>query len=51
MSDIYSLLFTATEAGPLLGIAPATITKWHQRGKIVSAGKRGNAHLYLCGAT
>lgn len=49
MLDHHALLFTAVEAGPLLGVAPATITKWAARGHLHSAGMKGAAHTYLWG--
>lgn len=49
MGDHTDELFTAAEAGPMLGVKPATITKWASRGRLESAGRRGRADLFRWG--
>lgn len=40
MGDARDVLFTAREAGPLLGRDPETIRTWFKRGRITSHGFR-----------
>jgi DNA-binding transcriptional MerR regulator len=49
MDHAKEVLFTATEAAELLGVEPATITKWSARGRLTPAGRKGRAHLYRWG--
>jgi Helix-turn-helix domain len=47
--DHADLLLTAVEAAPLLGVRPATITKWASRGRLSAAGHLGRVALYRWG--
>lgn len=38
--------FTAVEAAPLLGVAPATIRSWVRRGHLKPVGTKGKAWLF-----
>jgi hypothetical protein len=40
------LLFTAAEAGPMLNVKPATITKWKERGYLKPAARWGPSYAY-----
>jgi hypothetical protein len=49
VSDHTDELFAATEAAPMLGVDPGTITKWASRGRFAPAGRRGRILLYRWG--